>query len=73
MCTIKTSDIQFKYELIIIQTSVLVKPCQRKFLREAANRQSAMVQMQRKNSRKVPPTEGALRKSVRFCTGANAG
>lgn len=34
---------------IIIQTSVLVKPCRRKFLREAADRRSAMVQTQRKN------------------------
>ena len=66
------SDIQFKYELIIIQTSVLVKPCRRKFLREAADRRSAMVQMQRKNSRKVQPIGGTLRKPVRFCPGANA-
>lgn len=58
---------------IIIQTSVLVKPCRRKFLREAADRRSAMVQTQRKNSHKVPPIGGALRKPVRFCAGANTG
>ena len=58
---------------IIVETYVLVKPCRRKFLREAVDRRSAMVQMQRKNSRKVPPIGGALRKPVRFCAGANTG